>query len=94
MHRILLKDGINELYKEIQSIVNHDEITQNDVERLEKLLSNVEIDESFYFTPEATDRTRGYGEWHDLGKGWKARVDKPHIGAGKPHVHVEKGKKS
>lgn len=52
----------------------------------------MEIDESFYFTPEATNRTRGYGEWHDLGKGWKARVDKPHTGAGKPHVYVEKGK--
>lgn len=43
---------------------------------------------------EGSFTTFGYGQWHDLGKGWKARVDKPtHGGASKPHVHVEKGDK-
>ena len=78
--------------QEIQYIINKNEIKGNDIAGLEKLLSNIKVDESFYFTPDVTDITRGYGQWHDLGKGWKARVDRPHTGAGKPHVHVEKGK--
>lgn len=81
-----------DVIQEIQGIINQKEISENDIDKLEELLSNVEVTESFYFTPEVTDVTRGYGQWHDLGKGWKARVDKPHTGAGKPHVHVEKGK--
>lgn len=28
------------------------------------------------------------GQWHDLGKGWRARSDKPHTTGMKPHVHV------
>ena len=33
------------------------------------------------------------GRKHDLGQGWKWRLDKPHPGAGKPHVHVKGGGK-
>ena len=28
------------------------------------------------------------GQWHDLGKGWRARSDKPHTTGMQPHVHV------
>ncbi len=28
------------------------------------------------------------GQWHDLGKGWKARSDKPHVDGQQPHTHV------
>lgn len=36
----------------------------------------------------------GCGQWHNLGKGWRARVDRPaHGGASKPHVHIENGSK-
>ena len=28
------------------------------------------------------------GQWHNLGKGWRARSDAPHVTGMKPHVHV------
>lgn len=36
------------------------------------------------------------GEWQDLGKGWKFRVDPPHVDKSNAnwHVHVTNGKKS
>lgn len=37
--------------------------------------------------------TRGYGQTHDLGKGWTYRVDKPSSDNAKPHVHVDNNKK-
>ena len=36
--------------------------------------------------------TFGYGQWHNLGSGWRARVDRPTSSDTKPHVHVENGK--
>lgn len=55
---------------------------------------DVDISES-YWTPEENEAlTRGYGQWHDLGKGYKVRVDRPHgSNDTKPHVHVKKGNK-
>lgn len=32
---------------------------------------------------------RGYGQTHQLGRGWTYRVDKASAGAAKPHVHVD-----
>jgi len=37
--------------------------------------------------------TRGYGQTHDLGKGWTYRVDKPSSDNAKPYVHVDNNKK-
>jgi hypothetical protein len=28
------------------------------------------------------------GQWHDLGKGWRARSDGPHVNGMKPHTHL------
>lgn len=28
------------------------------------------------------------GQWHDLGKGWRARSDGPHVNGTKPHTHL------
>lgn len=36
--------------------------------------------------------TRGYGQTHDLGKGWTYRVDKPSSDNAEPHVHVDNDK--
>lgn len=38
--------------------------------------------------------TRGYGQTHDLGKGWTYRVDKPSSDNAKPHVHVDNNSKN
>lgn len=63
---------------------------------MEKELSNLKVStEDVYFTSEqGMITTRGYGQTHNLGKGWSVRVDKPKAGDGqqKPHVHVKKGK--
>lgn len=61
-----------------------------EVKQLEKMLAQYKVTDSSYWTPENSDLTsRGYGQWHDLGGGWKARVDRPAAGDAKPHVHVE-----
>lgn len=65
---------------------------------LAKELNKLEITSPSYWTPETSSDSGislfGYGQWHNLGKGWRARVDKPsHGGASKPHVHVENGNK-
>lgn len=86
---------IVEAKREKQGFVSEDDI---DLLMLKEELSKIEVTSESYWTPDAVKEeaftTFGYGQWHNLGKGWKARVDKPtHGGASKPHVHVEKGDK-
>ncbi|MGG4470098.1 hypothetical protein ABER68_18820 [Paenibacillus alvei] len=79
----------------ISSIVNQEYISEEDVAVLETELAKLGIDAASYFTLEDYESmalARGYGQTHNLGGGWRARVDKPHTGEGLPHVHVENNK--
>jgi hypothetical protein len=93
----LMTDKQSAIIDNITEIVNQENISDEDVAKLESELSQLGIDSPSYFTPENPSelkQARGYGQTHDLGQGWKARVDKPKAGAKeqKPHVHVYKGK--
>lgn len=81
-----------QIINEITEIVNKEKQTDKDVKRLEVLMKSLNIDSGTYFTLENGEiMTRGYGQWHSLGKGRRARVDRPGSKDSKPHVHVEKG---
>lgn len=73
-----LEIALEKSYKEIKLYGN---ATEKTVSEIESILSEVNV----------RPTERGYGQWHNLGQGWRARVDRAHAGAGKPHVHVEKG---
>lgn len=94
----LENDAARELLNQaelVASIANPDE-QDKEVIKLQKMLENYDVDISkSYWTPEENEAlTRGYGQWHDLGKGYKVRVDRPHgSNDTKPHVHVKKGNK-
>jgi hypothetical protein len=67
-----------------------------EVIKLQSMLEGYGVDPENYWTPEEgrEQLLRGYGQWHDLGKGWKVRVDRPHASSDmKPHVHVNNGSK-
>lgn len=79
----------------ISEIVIQDEFSDEEISQLESDLATLEIDSASYFTLEDYENpkmARGYGQVHELGQGWKARVDRPGAGEGKPHIHVYKGK--
>ncbi|MDR1773754.1 MAG: hypothetical protein LBR30_02640 [Clostridioides sp.] len=59
------------------------EASAESMEELDNILSGIRVPRE----------TRGFGQEHNLGGGWRARVDRPRHGAGqaKPHVHVYKG---
>lgn len=82
----------NRIESELESVLDkvleerelNGEVSKESMNELEGLLGTLKS---------TSVTTRGYGQWHDMGKGWRARVDRPTSGAGqaKPHVHVEKG---
>lgn len=90
----LMTDEQSAIIDNIKDIVKQKKISYEEVAKLESELSKLGIDSASYFTPENQSelRSRGYSQWHDLGAGWRARVDKPTSGKNqsKPHIHVEK----
>ena len=92
-------ETITYLTNKLEMKLDNEGIIENDDEDLlllTKELSKLGVTSDSYYTSEdshdGTMTTFGYGQWHDLGSGWKARVDKPtHGGDSKPHIHVEKG---
>lgn len=95
---------ITELTEKLESKRERDGfVSEDDVDLLllSEELSKLEVTSSSYGDPVTIqdDSTSeniivpfGYGTKHDLGKGWKARVDKPSAGDAKPHIHVYNGK--
>lgn len=81
-----LNEILSSINKEVES---GKEVSKESIAKLESILSEVRVGK---FSDESLIATRGYGQTYNLGKGWTARVDKPHGSSEtKYHVHV-KGK--
>ncbi|MEH7514239.1 hypothetical protein V7146_16115 [Gottfriedia acidiceleris] len=68
----LMTDKQSAIIDNITEIVNQENISDEDVAKLESELSQLGIDSPSYFTPENPSelkQARGYGQTHDLGQG-------------------------
>ena len=69
------------------------EVSNKTIKELESLLDSVGVETGSYsgvhMVYEDNIVLYGYGETHNLGKGWTYRVDRPSAANAKPHIHID-----